>query len=169
MFPMNKTTKSLVAVLLIILGFVLVYKMFSNPAPMPEPEETETEETETAPETSTNTAPRPASVEGNTYRLSSYNGNPLSEGSDYLVSFDGGHLSAKFCNNMGGAYEISGGTLKVPQLVSTMMYCGSPNYIMGYENFFSKLVSQGAAYSLIGNRLVLADANNSMVFLEVEN
>ena len=57
------------------------------------------------------------------------NGREVPSPGDYWVRFeDGGRLGAKFgCNSMGGRYSISGTTLRVSDLMQTLMGCPEPS------------------------------------------
>lgn len=105
-----------------------------------------------------------ASLNGTTFRLVSFNGTTVPQGTDYILNFENGRVGAKFCNSMGGEYTLSNGFIKVPQMVSTLMFCSAPRDLMDIENLFSHLMSKGAAFSFVGSTLVIADAQNNMTF-----
>ncbi len=107
----------------------------------------------------------PGTVEG-TWTLVSFNGMAVTGEAAPTVTFADGRLSAKFCNQMGGDYAAQGGTMTAPQLVSTMMYCTSPEYLMNAESTFGTVLANGAAYAVTANTLRIdgpADENFTFV------
>ena len=59
-------------------------------------------------------------LDGTSWKLSSFNGENVKEG--YTLNFIDGRLSAKLCNNMNGAFTLSGETIN-GNLISTLMAC----------------------------------------------
>lgn len=52
---------------------------------------------------------------------------------DYLLQFEAGRIGGRFgCNHFGGNYEVSGKTMRVSGLASTMMGCPEP--AAGFES-----------------------------------
>lgn len=165
---MNKTTAIVLIVILLVGGFYLFRKTSLSPeveVPIetPEVEEDNSQVSETP-------APQPApqdpalALEGKTFRLASFNGVAVAQDANYTLTFEEGRLGAKFCNSMGGEYVVSKGFISAPQLVQTLMFCSTPDNLMTLENFFSSLLSKGAAFSFVGPNLVLADDKNTMTF-----
>ncbi len=73
-------------------------------------------------------------------------------GATLTLSADG-QLSARMCNSMSGAYTIENGTLKAPQVMSTLMFCeGTPGEI---EATFSQDLSAGFQVEGSNNALTL--------------
>ncbi len=102
-------------------------------------------------------------LEGTTFRLASFNGKEIPQGENYTLSFEGGSVSAKFCNNMGGDYALENGIFS-GLIISTLMYCATPEGLMDMESAFSKIVMDGANLSLSGSTLTLAGGDTEMVF-----
>ncbi len=100
-------------------------------------------------------------LSGSTFRLESYNG--ASVPTDNLLTFMDGRISAKFCNSMGGEYDLRDGVLTA-NLVSTQMYCQSPDDLMNIESAFGKMLYTGASFKLSGNKLTLSDKEATLVF-----
>ena len=168
MKKMNKTTAIVLIVILLVGGFYLFKKPVTGPeVEVPTDTSTLEEDNSQASETPAPQLVRQdpvAALEGKTFRLASLNGVVVSADANYTLEFEEGRLGAKFCNNMGGEYAISRGFITVPQMVSTLMFCSTPDNLMGLENFFSSLLSKGAAFSFVGPNLVLADDKNTMTF-----
>lgn len=102
---------------------------------------------------------------GTTFRLASHNDKEIPRGTNYTLTFDEGRLSAKFCNTMTGAYTIEHEVIRAPQMIATLMACTGPSNPMGLENAFGKLMTDGAAFMLVGSTLTLASAGgDTMTF-----
>jgi uncharacterized lipoprotein YbaY len=102
-------------------------------------------------------------LEGSTFRLASFNGKEIEQGRNYLLSFEDGSMSAKFCNNMGGNYNIQNGVLNATAF-STLMYCSEPADLMEMESAFSSMLNSGANFSLSNHVLTLTGEGTEMVF-----
>lgn len=102
-------------------------------------------------------------VDGKSFRLASVDGEVV-EG-EYPLSFDDGHVSAKFCNSMAGGYTLLN-TRVQGTLASTLMFCTGPS--MEYEQLFGSLMNDGAQVAYVGNTLTLTGVEGTMTFTEVE-
>lgn len=102
---------------------------------------------------------------GKTFNLISVNGKTIpNPNGTYKVTFEADRISAKFCNGVGGEYTLRDNILSSPNMVSTEMYCTSPDGLMDAENIFGKLVFDGAKISLSGKTLTIERDGNQMVF-----
>lgn len=172
MKKMNKTTAIVLIVILLIGGFYLFNKPVTSPevevpieTPNLEEDSSQVIETPDPAPAPAPVPPNPAAVlDGKSFRLTSFNGVIVSEDANYTLSFEDGRIGAKFCNSMGGEYTLSNGFIRASEMVSTLMYCSSPENLMGLETFFNSLLNRGAAYSFVGPNLVLADDKNTMTF-----
>lgn len=101
------------------------------------------------------------------FELESFNGEKVSAGSKYTLSFNETNIQAKFCNGMGGAYTLEGDVIKAPQMISTLMVCQTPANLMTIESTFGKILSEGAKISQDGNSLSISKDTNTFVFKKV--
>ncbi len=105
-------------------------------------------------------------LEGTTFRLSSFKGTALPVGQDYFLKFDGGRLSVKFCNNVSGGYKVDEKGIIKGNLISTQMYCGEPENLMAIESTFGLIVGNGAAHAINGNILTLMGSKGDVLVFE---
>lgn len=105
--------------------------------------------------------PAPVELNGSTFRLVSYRGEPAPDGK-YLLSFDAKSLQANFCNRLFGAYLLEGDRLSAG-LAGTKMYCTAPQ-VMEMEQVFTDLLAEGATLQRESHRLSLIDARGVAVF-----
>lgn len=116
-----------------------------------------------------NTAAAPAGLAGTAWDVISINnGNQavvtlitgtsatLNFGTDNHVSGTGG------CNTFGGTYESSDGTLKIGQVVSTMMFCDEPKGTSEQEQQYLAALQKAATYEISGSTLTIRDAEGAM-------
>ncbi len=107
-------------------------------------------------------------LDGQSFRLVSFNGEDVPETAAYTLAFENGSVQAKFCNNMNGRYELSeGGLLKAPVLVSTLMFCAEPANLMDIETSFGGLMDLGALLTREDGNLTLS-GGVTMVFAPAE-
>ncbi len=112
-----------------------------------------------------------ASLDGKTFRLTSFNGAAVPAGaatdSKPSVAFNGNQINAKFCNGMGGTYALTNNVMKA-SMIGTMMYCTTPVGLMDYEQQFGSMLNTGATVSLSGNTLTFAGTDSKkMVFTKI--
>ena len=130
----------------------------TSPVPTPAPSQTPTP----------SYVPTALSLANSIYKLTSYNGETLPTSVKYILSFENGVLNAKFCNNFGGDFVLDKSLLKVPNLVSTRMYCNLPTSLMEMENTLISMLSLGATIYRSGNTIILSRPQNAvMVFTEI--
>jgi putative lipoprotein len=103
-----------------------------------------------------------AKLEGTMFTLISYNGIPASENNTVL--FQNGTVSAKFCNTLNGEYTQEGYVLNSPNMISTMMFCESPEYLMQAESAFAKIFASGANMTLSENTLILENGSDRFIY-----
>lgn len=104
-------------------------------------------------------------LDGKNFVLLSVNGkNILTTSSSYSLSFSGNRISGKFCNNVSGEYTLVNDVLTAPRMISTMMYCESPEGLMDAENTFSKILGEGAKVNFSGKTLTIESGSDKMVF-----
>ncbi|OHA88899.1 MAG: hypothetical protein A3C70_02030 [Candidatus Zambryskibacteria bacterium RIFCSPHIGHO2_02_FULL_43_14] len=109
--------------------------------------------------------PSASNLNGSIFRMTSYNGNAIPLDSRYILSFEEGALSAKFCNSMSGNFVLDGNLLKVSNLASTMMYCATPSNLMEIESAFVSMLNFGAIIYQSGNQIILSYSKGTvMVF-----
>lgn len=100
---------------------------------------------------------------GTSWRVVAINGQPVPAVGDYSMRFgaDGG-LGARFgCNAMGGRYRLTGATLTVGMLATTLMGCPEPQGT--HEQQASAILSQPMQISFTSNeRIRLSNAAGSI-------
>lgn len=130
------------------------------PSPEPQPTPTPTPNPQPAPEPQ----PVPLPEVETTYMLVSYNGKAVTP-DQYTFTLGMTTLGARFCNSMGGTYELKNSIITAPQLISTMMFCEQPEGLMDMETAFSALLSNGAEMTTSGDSLTLAGGNTTLVYV----
>lgn len=80
----------------------------------------------------------------------------LNFGADNRVSGNAG------CNGYGGSFTSSGDTLKVGQLISTLMACSEPEGVMAQEQQYLAALQNSATFEIVGDRLTIRDASGAM-------
>lgn len=104
-------------------------------------------------------------LEGTEFRLSQYNGVATPADSNYTLVLKDGQLGAHFCNQMGGGYTIDGNVIKAAQLVSTLMFCQSPEGLMDMETGFGQVMAEGAMYTIEGDTLTITSISGQHTFI----
>ncbi len=103
-------------------------------------------------------------LEGTTFNIVAHNGKLAPTENTYSVTFADGSVQAKFCNGMGGEYTYEDYTVKAPMMISTMMFCESPEGLMDIEQLFGKMLSEGAHVTISGDVLELATDTDTLIF-----
>ena len=85
------------------------------------------------------------SLAGSTFKLTTYNGTPVSSETKFTLSFTENNFSFNLCNTLSSSYYVDNGTLKANNIVSTAMYCSSPSNVMRIESDMSLMLNSGAA------------------------
>lgn len=96
-------------------------------------------------------------LNGSTFRLVSLDEKDV-EGK-YLLTFTDSSLSIQFCNQMSGAYTLSGDNI-IGSLMSTRMYCESPAEVMQLETLFGQALLEGAKFVQNGSDLYITSKQN---------
>jgi heat shock protein HslJ len=114
---------------------------------------------------------------GSEWVLLSLNGNSLIEDTDITLYFEEELLGGSAgCNGYGGGRDsgryvaTDKGTLTIPQLAVTVMFCSEPEGIMEQEEAYIRALHDAATYQVIEGRLEIADANGetTLVFAPKE-
>lgn len=106
------------------------------------------------------------SIDGLAFRLLSFNGVDVSATENYTLSFTDTALSARFCNGLGGEYEIKNNTIIAESLVGTLMYCETGN-VMEMENSFGTMLRDGAEFNLTNNTLTFTGKSGTKMVFEL--
>lgn len=117
------------------------------PSPAPEPQPT----------------PQPQPVSETTYTLVSYNGKQVSS-DQYTFTLGESTLGARFCNSMGGSYQIRNSIITAPEIISTMMFCEQPEGLMDMETGFGAMLARGAEITIDGTMLTLRGDKTTFVY-----
>lgn len=102
-------------------------------------------------------------LDGKKFQLVKFNGLDIPVQQKYTLAFADGALSARFCNGLGGSYELKNSTIVATQLMGTLMYCEQPTNIMELEQAFGTTLSVGAKVTLQGDTLTLT-GSKAIVF-----
>jgi len=110
----------------------------------------------------------PASLIGTPWYLNSYidaRGAIWSPGPLHIISLqfdEDGNLSGNAgCNSYAGGYAMSGNTLAIGNLVTTLMFCPETG-VMDLETTYLEFLPRITRYSISGNELTLSDANGTI-------
>ncbi len=113
------------------------------------------------------TVPTAKSLAGSSLRLATYNGKPVSSDSKYTLSFTESDFSLKICNTLSSAYYIDGNAIKASNVMSTKMYCGSPEGIMKIESDASLMLNSGmTTIYRSGSTLILSHSSGIVMAFE---
>ncbi len=102
------------------------------------------------------------SLDGQVFRLVSYNGLAVPSESRYTVSFAGGEMNAKFCNTLSGSFVLDSSVIKSSNIVGTKMYCGVPSNLMDIENSFVSVLNFGANITKLNNGIMISGPKGSI-------
>ena len=83
-----------------------------------------------------------------------------------VMTVDENSLSGQVCNHFGGDYSLSGATLTVGPLMTTEMFCSSPEGIMDFESRFVHALSVANTVRYEGTNLVLTGVDIRLVFAQ---
>jgi heat shock protein HslJ len=113
----------------------------------------------------------PAPLTGTTWYLNSFvdaTGNIWTPGSRYPISLvltDNGNLDGNAgCNNYFGSYTLSGSTISIGTLGTTVMSCGEPG-VMDLETTYLAVLPQMNLYTVSGNELTLSDGTGKITMI----
>lgn len=130
-------------------------------AKKPAPEPTPTVKPEAIP-----SIPTESDLNGEIFRMISYNGTEVSSDVKYLLSFKDESLSINFCNTINGRYLLDSNSIKADNLLSTKMYCSSPTGIMEMESAFISMLNYGAIIYKSDNKIILSYAKGTVMVFE---
>lgn len=100
-------------------------------------------------------------IKGSEFRLVSFNDTQISQDQNFTLTFGDEYLSAGFCNTMNGAYSIQDNKITASQLISTLMFCGTPDNLMDMEASFGRIMSEGVVFSFENSELTLIGADGT--------
>ncbi len=103
-------------------------------------------------------------LEGTPFKVVAYNGKLAPTEGDYTVIFNKGQVQAKFCNSINGEYVYKDYIITAPTMMSTLMFCESPEGLMDIEQLFGKMLSEGAHVTISGDVLELATDTDTLIF-----
>lgn len=108
-----------------------------------------------APGGAAGSAPTAADLDGRTFVVTGTQGYDIVPGSQIVLTFGDGRLGIQAgCNQMGGDYRITDGTLAIGTMMMTEMACEEP--LMAQDAFISAFLV-GATLVLDGDNLSLAN------------
>jgi len=111
-------------------------------------------------------SPSPAVLDGRTFLSTSVTGHDLVSGSTVRLSFDAGQLGASAgCNQMGGAYQVVDGRLRIGSMMTTDMGCAAP--LMAQDTWVGSFLG-GATVALAGDTLTLTNGDTTMTLTDRE-
>jgi len=113
----------------------------------------------------------PAPLTGTTWYLNSFvdaKGNIWTPGPMFPISLqlaDDGKLNGNAgCNNYFGSYTLSGSTISIGTLGTTVMFCGEPG-VMDLETTYLAVLPQMNLYTVSGNELTLSDGSGKITMI----
>lgn len=111
-------------------------------------------------------SPTPAALDGRTFLSTTVTGHDLVPGSTVRLSFDAGQLSVNAgCNQMGGAFQVVDGRLRVGSMMTTDMGCAAP--LMAQDGWVGSFLGD-ATVALAGDTLTLTNGDTTMTLTERE-
>lgn len=107
--------------------------------------------------------PPAADLAGTSWRVAAINGAPVPAAGDYSMRFDSsGGVGARFgCNHMGGRYRLTGSTLVISDMATTLMGCPEPQGT--HEQQAARILALPMQVSFASNeRMGLSNASGSI-------
>ncbi len=110
-----------------------------------------------------------ANLDGTTWTLVSLNGNPPVSGSNITLHFGQGQQRGQVngssgCNSYGGKYTATQNTLKLSDIMSTLMACQRDD-IMQQEQMYLSALQKAASYKIENSRLEIGDAGGQTILV----
>jgi heat shock protein HslJ len=124
---------------------------------------TSTTSTNTTVTTSTSSATPVHSLDGTTFRFTSYDSTTIPAGENYLMEFSGGTLHGGVCENFSGPYSAKNGTISAT-LISSPKGCAVPIDINAADQIFHTVLAQISTYTYIGDVLTITGSGHTLVF-----
>jgi len=118
------------------------------------------------------TACQSSSLQGKTWRLTSFNNESSSvvvlPGTNLTAAFgaDGRLTGSAGCNHYFAGYQIFGNGIKIGPIGSTLMYCAEPTGVMAQETTYLRLLQKSTTYAVTADQLKISDATctNQLIF-----
>ncbi len=104
-----------------------------------------------------------AQIDGQSYTLVAHNDTEIPRSGNHQLLFEDGRVSLRLCNTPSGEYTVTGDRVQ-GMLISTLMYCEDPAYLMSAEIAFGEMLDAGATVSWEGETLVLKQGEHTMKF-----
>lgn len=97
-------------------------------------------------------------LNGSSFRLATYNGKPVPSDSKFTLTFTNTDFAFKLCNTLSSSYYIDRTNFKANNVISTQMYCSSPENLMKMEADASLLLNaNGTTIYKSGSTLILSN------------
>jgi heat shock protein HslJ len=103
-------------------------------------------------------------LEGTSWMLTAFLENetmtPPLDATEITLAFEEGNAAGSGgCNSYGGAYSVEGNALRIGPVISTKMYCTSPEGVVEQETRFTDILANVARFEGAENRLTLTTAD----------
>lgn len=106
------------------------------------------------------------SLPGTAWQLISIQGQDVLEDTTVTLEFDEERAAGSAgCNSFSGDYSLDGANIQFGPLVSTMMFCGSPEGAMEQEGLYLETLSQTASFHVNEGQLELLNAAGETILV----
>ncbi len=114
-------------------------------------------------------SPAGADLDGTAWTLVALNGNPPLAGLNVTLNFGQGQQQGQVsgssgCNSYGGKYTTANNTLKISDVMSTLMACQRDD-IMQQEREYVSAIQKAATYKIENGRLEIGDAGGQTILV----
>lgn len=113
--------------------------------------------------TSTGTTSVTHTLDGTTFRFTSYDNHIIPANENYIMTFSGGSLHGGICDNFSGPYTASNGLISA-KLLSSTKGCTLPTDINAADQLFHTTISQSSKYTYIGSVLTISGSGHTLTF-----
>ena len=104
--------------------------------------------------------------DGTRWHVTAIDGKATPVAGDYHIEFESDGIGGRFgCNSWGGRYIVSGQTMTVSQIMSTMMACPEP--AMSFESQGLAVLREPMRWSLAGTKLTVSNGAGSIALERV--
>jgi heat shock protein HslJ len=117
----------------------------------------------TAVTTSTGSTSAVHTLDGTTFRFTSYDNTVIPANENYLMEFSGGLLHGGICENFSGPYTASDGMISA-KLASSTTGCTLPTDINAADQLFHTTLAQAPKYTYVGDVLTISGSGHTLVF-----